>query len=34
MAEKTVDIVCAKLGVEIPCRTREVALMPHPAYFV
>jgi glycerol-3-phosphate dehydrogenase len=33
MAEKTVDLVCAKLGVETPCRTRDVALMPHPAYF-
>src|SRR4029453_17856843 len=32
MAEATADLVCAKLGVEAPCRTREVILAPHTAY--
>jgi glycerol-3-phosphate dehydrogenase len=34
MAEKTADVVCAKLGLERPCRTREVVLLPHTAYYV
>ena len=33
MAEATADLVCAKLGVEAPCRTREVILAPHTAYY-
>jgi glycerol-3-phosphate dehydrogenase len=33
MAEATADLVCAKLGVEAPCRTREVVLAPHTAYY-
>lgn len=33
MAEKTADVVCAKLGVEAPCRTREVVLLPHDAWY-
>jgi glycerol-3-phosphate dehydrogenase len=33
MAEATADLVCAKLGVDAPCRTREVVLEPHPAYY-
>jgi glycerol-3-phosphate dehydrogenase len=32
MAERTADVVCAKLGVEEPCRTRETVLLPHTAY--
>jgi glycerol-3-phosphate dehydrogenase len=33
MAETTADLVCRKLGVEAPCRTREVVLAPHTAYW-
>ena len=33
MAEATADLVCAKLGVDAPCRTREVVLAPHSAYY-
>lgn len=33
MAETTGDVVCRKLGVEAPCRTREVVLLPHTAYY-
>ena len=33
MAEATANIVCEKLGVEEPCRTREVVLLPHTAFY-
>ncbi|MFN2138642.1 MAG: FAD-dependent oxidoreductase [Candidatus Promineifilaceae bacterium] len=33
MAEVTADIVCGKLGIDEPCRTREVILLPHTAFF-
>jgi glycerol-3-phosphate dehydrogenase len=33
MAEATADVVCRKLGVDEPCRTREVKLLPHTAFF-
>jgi glycerol-3-phosphate dehydrogenase len=33
MAEATADLVCAKLGVDAACRTREVVLAPHTAYY-
>ena len=33
MAESTADVVCEKLGVDEPCRTREVVLLPHTAYY-
>jgi glycerol-3-phosphate dehydrogenase len=33
MAESAADVVCAKLGVPAPCRTREVVLEPHSAYY-
>jgi glycerol-3-phosphate dehydrogenase len=33
MAEATADLVCAKLGVEAPCRTRDVVLAAHTAYY-
>jgi len=33
MAEATVDHVCGKLGLEIPCRTRDTVLPHHGAYF-
>lgn len=32
MAEKTADVVCAKLGVSAPCRTREVPLASYRSY--
>jgi hypothetical protein len=25
--------VCQKLGMDAPCRTREVVLLPHTAYY-
>ena len=33
MAELTADLVCRKLGVDAPCRTREVVLLPYWAYY-
>jgi hypothetical protein len=33
MAEATADLVCAKLGVQATCRTSEVMLAPHTAYY-
>jgi len=33
MAEATADLVCRKLGVDAPCRTRELVLLPHTAYY-
>jgi glycerol-3-phosphate dehydrogenase len=33
MAEAAADLVCAKLGVDAPCRTREVVMAPHTAYY-
>lgn len=34
MAEATADVVVEKLGIEAPCRTREVELLPFEAYYV
>ncbi len=34
MAEKTADVVCAKLGIDAPCRTRDTVLLPHAAYYL
>lgn len=33
MAETAVDVVCKKLGLDIPCRTREEVLLPYRAYY-
>jgi len=33
MAETAANVVCQKLGVDAPCRTREVVLLPHTAYY-
>ncbi len=33
MAEATADVVCRKLGIDAPCRTREYPLLPHTAYY-
>jgi glycerol-3-phosphate dehydrogenase len=34
MAEAAADLVCAKLGVDARCRTREAVLAPHTAYYL
>ncbi len=34
MAETTANVVCAKLGMEKPCQTRDFVLLPHTAYYV
>ena len=31
--EQKLELVCAKLGLEASCRTREVVLAPHTAYY-
>ena len=33
MAELCADVVCRKLGVDEPCRTRTTVLLPHTAYY-
>jgi glycerol-3-phosphate dehydrogenase len=33
MAEVCADVVCRKLAVDQPCRTRDTVLLPHTAYF-
>jgi glycerol-3-phosphate dehydrogenase len=33
MAEATADVVVDKLGIDAPCRTREVVLLPFEAYY-
>lgn len=33
MAETTVNVVCQKLGLDIPCRTKEEILLPYRAYY-
>lgn len=33
MAEKTVDVVCRKLGLDAPCTTRETVLLSYRAYY-
>jgi len=33
MAEATADVVCKKLGIDAPCRTREEILLPYTAYY-
>lgn len=33
MAELCADVVCGKLGIEEPCRTRDTVLLPHTAYY-
>lgn len=34
MAEVTADVVCAKLGINEPCRTGQTVLLPHTAWYV
>jgi glycerol-3-phosphate dehydrogenase len=33
MAELCADVVCRKLGLDEPCRTRDTVLLPHTAYY-
>ena len=33
MAEMTANVVCQKLGLDAPCKTREVVLLPYWAYY-
>jgi glycerol-3-phosphate dehydrogenase len=33
MAETTVDVVCRKFGLDIPCRTHEEVLLPYRAFY-
>lgn len=33
MAEVTADLVCRKLSLDAPCRTREQVLLPYEAYY-
>lgn len=33
MAQAAADLVCQKLGVEIPCRTHEEPLLPYSTYY-
>lgn len=33
MAEAAADVVCQKTGIEAPCQTRDVVLLPHQAYY-
>ena len=33
MAELCADLVCRKLGIDEPCRTRDTVLLPHTAYY-
>jgi len=33
MAETTVDVVCRKLGLDIPCGTRDEVLLPYRAFY-
>jgi glycerol-3-phosphate dehydrogenase len=34
MAEQAADLVCAKVGLDLPCGTRDSALLPHQDFFV
>ena len=33
MAETAADVVCAKLGIDVTCRTAGTILAPHGAYY-
>jgi glycerol-3-phosphate dehydrogenase len=33
MAELCANVICAKLGIEAECRTRDTVLLPHEAYY-
>jgi hypothetical protein len=33
MAEVTANVVCGKLGIDRPCETSDVMLLPHSAWY-
>ena len=33
MAELSANVICAKLGIEAECQTRDTVLLPHEAYY-
>jgi glycerol-3-phosphate dehydrogenase len=33
MAEVCADVVTRKLGIDVPCRTRETVLLPHTEFY-
>ncbi len=33
MAEAAADVVCSKLGLALPCRTTDIVLLPHSAWY-
>ncbi|OYV69267.1 MAG: FAD-dependent oxidoreductase [Deltaproteobacteria bacterium 21-66-5] len=33
MAETTANVICGKLGVDAPCRTRDTVLLPHTSFY-
>lgn len=33
MAEAAADMVCAKLGITVPCETAKTVLAPYSAYY-
>jgi glycerol-3-phosphate dehydrogenase len=33
MAELCADVICRKLDIDEPCRTRDTVLLPHTAYY-
>jgi glycerol-3-phosphate dehydrogenase len=34
MAEKTADVVCQKMGITTPCRTKEVKLLSYRKFYM
>jgi glycerol-3-phosphate dehydrogenase len=34
MAEKTVDLVCQKMGIQVPCQTKEIPLISYRNYYL
>jgi glycerol-3-phosphate dehydrogenase len=34
MAEACADVICRKLDIAEPCRTRDTVLLPHTAYYI
>ncbi len=34
MAEVCADVICRKLDIDEPCRTRDTVLLPHTAYYI
>jgi glycerol-3-phosphate dehydrogenase len=34
MAEKTVDVICRKFGMDVPCRTAETPLLSYRKFYL